>query len=44
MKRLLHLRMEDGLVKQIDDYRFQNRFETRVAAIIDLLKKALAKR
>ena len=38
----LHFKIPDDLLKRIDDYRFANRFQSRVAAIVALLEKALA--
>lgn len=41
-KRVVNLPLTDELLKRIEDYRFSNRFPTRLDAIRALLEYALA--
>ena len=40
-KQFLNFNVDKPLLKKIDDFRFENRFESRAAAIRFLLEKAL---
>ncbi len=42
-KPFLSFVVEKSLLKKIDDFRFENRFESRAAAIKFLIEKALEK-
>ena len=39
--KAIHMVYEPGLLKEIEDYRYRNRFPTRVEAIKALLKAGL---
>lgn len=43
MAKMQHIRIEELLLKEIADYRFSNRIESRQEAIVELIKKGLAK-
>lgn len=40
-KPLINFVIDEELLKQVDDYRFKNRFPSRAAAIKHLIKVAL---
>lgn len=40
-KTLMHVSMEDDLLKRLDDFRFERRFPSRAAALKSLLRWAL---
>jgi len=40
-KQMVHMRMDQMLLKRVDDFRFKNRFETRTEAFRWLLAWAL---
>ena len=40
-KPILNFAVEEELLKRIDDFRFENRFNTRSEAIRHLIEKAL---
>ncbi|NLK36657.1 MAG: hypothetical protein GX299_01035 [Epulopiscium sp.] len=42
-KRALNFFVEKSLLKKIDDFRFENRFQSRAAAIKFLIEAALEK-
>ena len=41
---MFSLRIDEALLKEIDDYRFANRLESKTAAIIELVKKSLERK
>lgn len=41
--KAIHMLFETSLIKEIEDYRFQNRYPTRVEAIKALIKLGLGK-
>jgi hypothetical protein len=42
--QMVHLRMDQEVLEQLDDFRFQHRFETRSDAIRWLLSWALSRK
>ena len=42
-KQFLNFNVDKPLLKKIDDFRFENRFESRAAAIKFLIESALAR-
>jgi hypothetical protein len=36
-EQMIHLRLDDGLLKRLEDFRFKQRFESRTAALRWLL-------
>ena len=42
--QMVHLRMDQEILEQLDDFRFQHRFETRSDAIRWLLSWALSRK
>jgi hypothetical protein len=40
-KRMVHMRLEEALLKRLDDFRFKQRFESRTEAARWLLDWAL---
>ena len=42
--RMVHMRMDEALLKRLDDFRFKHRFESRSEAARWLMKLALNRR
>ena len=40
-KRLVHILMDDAMLRKLDDFRFKHRFESRTESVRWLLKAAL---
>jgi hypothetical protein len=43
-KRMVHMRLEAALLRQLDDFRFKHRFESRSQTARWLLEWALSKK
>jgi metal-responsive CopG/Arc/MetJ family transcriptional regulator len=43
-KRLIHMWLDQALLKRLEDFRFKNRFESRSEAVRWLMKAALEAR
>jgi hypothetical protein len=43
-KQMVHLRLEETLIRQLEDFRFRHRFPTRTAAVKWLLRAALQRK
>jgi hypothetical protein len=44
LPQMVHLRLDSEILQQLDDFRFQHRFETRSDAIRWLLSWALSRK